>query len=104
MPVVRVGRSVREKSDPDKETGLACNYFRDYDPQTGRYVQSDPIGLAGGLNTYHHADNNPLRYVDPTGQAAAAVTFGGGGAATGGLGALGPGLAVAGAARRHGDL
>jgi RHS repeat-associated protein len=36
----------------DKETGLAYNYYRDYDPQTGRYIQSDPIGLDGGLDTY----------------------------------------------------
>jgi RHS repeat-associated protein len=36
----------------DKETGLFHNYFRDYDPQTGRYVQGDPIGLAGGVNPY----------------------------------------------------
>ena len=33
----------------DVETGLFYNYFRDYDPQTGRYVQSDPIGLTGGV-------------------------------------------------------
>jgi RHS repeat-associated protein len=51
----------------DKETGLAYNYFRDYDPQTGRYVQSDPIGLAGGLNTYTYVGSAPLRYSDPTG-------------------------------------
>jgi RHS repeat-associated protein len=52
----------------DSETGLHYNYFRDYDPQTGRYVESDPIGLHGGINTYTYAASNPLKYVDPTGQ------------------------------------
>ncbi|UUZ53339.1 hypothetical protein LP419_31395 [Massilia sp. H-1] len=36
----------------DSTTNLFYNYFRDYDPQLGRYIQSDPIGLAGGINTY----------------------------------------------------
>lgn len=51
----------------DIETGLYHNYFRDYDPETGRYVQSDPLGLRAGFNTYAYADGNPLKYVDPFG-------------------------------------
>ncbi|MBK6583941.1 MAG: RHS domain-containing protein [Gammaproteobacteria bacterium] len=51
----------------DAETGLNYNYFRDYDPTTGRYIESDPIGLAGGLNTYAYVGGNPLRYTDSLG-------------------------------------
>ena len=52
----------------DKETNLHYNYFRDYDPAIGRYVQSDPIGLWGGLNTYLYVEGNPLTTADPTGR------------------------------------
>lgn len=48
----------------DQESGLHYNYFRDYDPETGRYVESDPIGLVGGLNTYGYVYQNPLAYSD----------------------------------------
>ncbi|MGD8843270.1 MAG: RHS repeat-associated core domain-containing protein [Gammaproteobacteria bacterium] len=54
----------------DQETGLHYNYLRYYDPATGRYITSDPIGLNGGLNTYLYGDANPLRYIDPTGESA----------------------------------
>ena len=51
----------------DAESGLHYNYFRDYDPKTGRYIEPDPIGLKGGANVYSYALNNPLKYTDPKG-------------------------------------
>ena len=49
----------------DVETGLNYNYFRDYDPGTGRYVESDPIGLAGGSwSIYTYAGSDPIDQVD----------------------------------------
>jgi RHS repeat-associated protein len=52
------------------------NQYRDYDTSTGRYLQADPIGLAGGASPYSYAMGNPLRYTDPDGLTATALTFG----------------------------
>lgn len=57
----------------DKETNLHYNYFRYYEPETGRYISPDPIGLSGGLNIYGYALQNPLTYTDPTGEAVPAL-------------------------------
>lgn len=51
----------------DAETGLHQNGYRDYDPAIGRYLQSDPIGLRGGISTYGYAFANPLAFIDPFG-------------------------------------
>lgn len=51
----------------DSETGDDYNYFRQYDPGTGRYIESDPMGLGGGINTYGYAGDNPVKSIDPYG-------------------------------------
>ena len=51
----------------DSETGLHYNWHRYYDPVTGRYMSSDPLGLGGGVSTYAYVENNPLSYIDPLG-------------------------------------
>jgi len=52
----------------DQETNTHYNYFRDYDPAIGRYIQSDPIGLLGGANTYAYVLNSPIQYADLSGR------------------------------------
>lgn len=51
----------------DEETGFNYNYHRTYDPYTGRYIESDPIGLRGGINPYLYAWASPTNAVDPLG-------------------------------------
>ena len=51
----------------DAETGLYFNWYRYYNPKTGRYTTSDPIGLLAGVNTYGYVDGNPVVSYDLTG-------------------------------------
>jgi RHS repeat-associated protein len=51
----------------DRETGLHYNVNRDYNPAVGRYIQSDPIGLGGGINIFGYVGGNPLGYSDSSG-------------------------------------
>jgi RHS repeat-associated protein len=61
MPLRMPGQSY------DAETGLHYNYFRDYEPRTGQYVQSDPIGIVAGPSTYAYVRGNPVAWLDALG-------------------------------------
>jgi RHS repeat-associated protein len=60
----RYGFTGRER---DSLTGLQYNRARFYDPQLGRFISEDPIGLNGGLNFYAYVENSPINATDPSG-------------------------------------
>jgi RHS repeat-associated protein len=57
----------------DSETGTHYNINRDYNPLTGRYIQSDPIGFDGGVNGFGYAEENTLINIDANRQFAQAI-------------------------------
>ncbi len=72
----------------EPETGLYWMRARHYSPELGRFLQPDPIGVAGGINLYAYANNNPLRWFDPWGLDPVSVEGAQGGISAGGGGLL----------------
>lgn len=83
----------------DEETGLHYNFNRYYDPETGRYITQDPIGLEGGGNFYAYVDGNPVSYIDPEGLAS---TLSCGASVANAAACAAAGMGVRGAARQAG--
>jgi RHS repeat-associated protein len=77
----------------DAESGLYFYRARYYDPQAGRFISRDPIGLLGGINTYSYVKNDPLANLDPFGNKYWAVGFQAG-AALGGGAEIGIGVVI----------
>jgi RHS repeat-associated protein len=88
-----IGSNLRFPGQPyDVETGKHYNYFRDYDSSLGRYIQSDPVGLLAGVDTYGYTGSNPLIRTDRDGRLAV------------GLGGVWIGLCAAAAYQAASDL
>ena len=61
----------------DRETGAHYNYFRDYEAGTGRYLQSDPIGIWADYSAFNYVASRPNKYADPTGLSLTITSLGG---------------------------
>ncbi len=79
-PTGSITQNLKMPGQYGDNTGFFHNGFRDYNPAIGRYLESDPIGLAGGTNTYAYVGNNPAMWTDTSG-----LIIIGGGARTGAL-------------------
>ncbi len=66
-PTASITMNLRYPGQYADATGFYHNGFRDYNPSIGRYLQNDPIGIAGGMNGYNYVDQNPMSWMDPWG-------------------------------------